>query len=349
MATLNIIVFGNSLYLYLVAIALYIVFTLALKLFERIIFRKLKAVCNGTAFKRLNFGLQLFEQTVLPALYIGAFYLAFSQLTLAGGLALGIHAVWVVVLSFQVTRFTLGLLVYYFEEVWVKSHAKPPQAQVMKSVITILRILVWGVAGVFVLDNLGFNVAAIVAGLGIGGIAIALAAQTILGDLFNYFVIFFDRPFEEGDSIAFEDTFGVIENIGIKSTRIRALSGEQIVVSNSNLMASRIRNNKRMAERRVLFKLGIVYETPLEKLKQIPEMIRKIIEKRPATRVDRVHFKEFGDYSLNFEIVYFVQTSDFIKYMDIHQSINFEIFETFQREGIEFAYPTQMELQKTVR
>ena len=174
-----------------------------------------------------------------------------------------------------------------------------------------------------------------------GGIAIALAAQNILGDLFNYFVIFFDRPFEVGDFITVDDKKGTVEYIGIKTTRLRSLTGEQIIISNSNLTGSRIHNYKRLETRRVLFTIGVVYGTPLEKLKRIPEMIKAIIEKHEFTTFDRVHFISYGDFSLNYEIVFFVDNPHYHIYMDILQQINFDIYEQFAAEQIDFAFPTQ--------
>jgi small-conductance mechanosensitive channel len=340
--------FGNPVYQYLFGILVYLSLILALRLFEHMIIRKIKLLVNGDAHKRSTYFIDLFEKTVVPALYFAAFYFSVAQLALAPALARSLYAIWIVVISYKATQLSVALALYFVEEVWIKKRAKPDQTQAFKSILSILRIVIWGVGVVFVLDNLGFNVGAVVAGLGIGGVAVALAAQTILGDLFNYFVIFFDRPFEEGDAIDYDGQVGVIENIGIKSTRIRSLSGEQIITSNSNLTNNKIRNYKRMTERRVFFKIGIVYETPLEKVKQIPAMIRSIIERQKLTRCDRVHLKAFGDYSLDFEIVYYVLNPDYNTHMDIQQNINYEIFEAFQKEGIEFAYPTTVEYLKSL-
>jgi small-conductance mechanosensitive channel len=180
-----------------------------------------------------------------------------------------------------------------------------------------------------------------VAGLGIGGIAIALAAQTILGDLFSYLVIFFDKPFEIGDFIILEDKMGTVEYIGIKTTRIRTLGGEQLICSNTDLTNSRVHNFKRMQERRVVFSFGVVYDTTTTKLKLIPGIIKQAIESLRETRFDRAHFKSFGNSSLDFEVVYYILTPDYNLYMDKQQAINMSIFESFEREQIEFAYPTQ--------
>jgi small-conductance mechanosensitive channel len=211
----------------------------------------------------------------------------------------------------------------------------------LRGMTVLINIFIWGIGVVFLMDNLGFNISAVIAGLGIGGIAIALAAQAILGDLFSYFVIFFDRPFEVGDFITAGDKSGTVEYTGIKTTRIRALSGEQLVFSNTDLTNSRIHNFKKMQERRVVFKLGVVYQTPAAQLEEIPKIVRAIIEKHNDVRFDRGHFASYGDFSLNFEFVYFVFGADYVKYMDTQQSINLEIYKEFEKRKMEFAYPTQ--------
>ncbi|MCZ7615125.1 MAG: mechanosensitive ion channel family protein [Ignavibacteriaceae bacterium] len=174
------------------------------------------------------------------------------------------------------------------------------------------------------MDNLGFDISAVIAGLGIGGIAIALAAQTILGDLFSYFVIFFDRPFEVGDFITVQDKSGTVEYTGIKTTRLRSLSGEQLVFSNHDLTNSRIHNYKKMERRRVVFTLRVIYQTTAEQIESIPKLVREIIESQQDVAFDRGHFASYGDFSLNFEFVYFVLEADYNKYMNIQQAINIE-------------------------
>ena len=206
---------------------------------------------------------------------------------------------------------------------------------------TVIKVAVWGLGVTFLLDNLGFKISAVVAGLGIGGIAVALAAQTVLGDLFSYFTIFFDRPFEVGDFIVIDDFLGTVEYIGIKTTRLRSLSGEQLIFSNTDLTSSRLRNYKRMENRRVVFQLGVTYQTKTEQLREIPEIIAHIIKKSDNTVFDRAHFSSYGDFSLNFETVYYVKSRDYNIYMDTQQTINLLIYRQFAEEGIEFAYPTQ--------
>lgn len=201
---------------------------------------------------------------------------------------------------------------------------------------------VWCIAVLVALDNLGIDVTTLITGLGIGGVAIALATQNILGDLFASLSIVLDKPFVVGDFIRTGDDLGMVERIGLKTTRVRSLSGELLVFSNSDLLQSRIRNYKRMEERRVLFRIGVIYQTTPSQLRRIPPMVREIIERWPTTRFDRAHFAAFGDSSYDFEFVYFVQSPDYNVYMDIQQAINLAIVDAFAAEKIEFAYPTRM-------
>lgn len=203
------------------------------------------------------------------------------------------------------------------------------------------RVVIWALALLFGLDQLGFDVTALVAGLGIGGIAVALAVQNILGDLFASAAIVLDKPFMVGDFIVVGTNAGTVEKVGLKTTRVRSLSGEQLVFTNAQLLNAQIRNFKQMQERRIAFGVGVTYETPLEKLRQIPAWLKAAVEAQRKARFDRAHFKEYADFSLNFEIVYYVLSPDFGVYMDTQQAINLAIFEKFAQEGVEFAYPTR--------
>lgn len=203
------------------------------------------------------------------------------------------------------------------------------------------RVVVWALALLLALDQLGFDVTALVAGLGIGGIAVALAVQNILGDLFASAAIVLDKPFMVGDFIVVGEHAGTVEKVGLKTTRVRSLSGEQLVFSNAQLLSTQLRNFKRMNERRIAFAIGVTYETPLEKLRALPGWLRAAVEAQPKARFDRAHFKSYGDFSLNFEIVYYVLSADFNVYMDTQQAINLAIFEKLAQEGVQFAYPTR--------
>ena len=225
----------------------------------------------------------------------------------------------------------------------VKRHmqADTATATTMAALGFLGRLLLWTALLLVALDNLGVDVTALVAGLGVGGIAVALALQNILGDLFASLSIVLDKPFVNGDFIVVGDMAGSVEHIGLKTTRVRSLNGEQLVFSNADLLSSRIRNYKRMQERRVLFKLGVTYDTPPRKVAQIPNIIRDIIEALDDVRFDRAHFSSYGGFSLDFEVVYYVLDADYNRYMDLQQAINLGILHRFAAEEIEFAFPTQ--------
>lgn len=201
------------------------------------------------------------------------------------------------------------------------------------------RIILWLMIALLILENLAINITALVASLGIGGIAVALAVQNILGDVFASLSIILDKPFVVGDFIVIDTAMGTVEHIGLKTTRLRSLSGEQVIISNANLLKERISNHKRMYERRVQFSIGLIYQTAEEDLKEVPTLIRTIVESQSDIRFDRAHFKEYTPSALNFEIVYFVLNPDYNIYMDIQQAINLSIFSAFAQKGIQFAHP----------
>lgn len=205
----------------------------------------------------------------------------------------------------------------------------------------VARTALWLVIVLMILDNFGVNITTLVASLGIGGIAVALALQNILGDLFSSLSIVLDKPFVVGDFIAVDDISGTVEYVGLKTTRIRGLGGEQIVFSNSDLLKSRIRNFKRMQTRRIVFGIGVTYGIDKAQLRSVPAILREIVEAQSQANFDRAHFKSYGASSIDFEVVYIVQTPDYGVFMDIQQEINFALFDRFADEGIEFAYPTR--------
>lgn len=191
------------------------------------------------------------------------------------------------------------------------------------------------------LSNLGIDVGALVAGLGVGGIAVALAAQNVLGDLLASLSIVLDKPFVVGDFIAVGSDQGTVQNIGIKTTRLRSLSGEELVFSNKDLLESRVQNFKRMTQRRVRHMIGVTYSTPLKKLEKIPEWISNIIVSEEKLQLDRCHLVAYGASSLDFELVYFVNDAQFNVHADIQQRVLLKVFRKFAEEKVEFAYPSQ--------
>ena len=203
----------------------------------------------------------------------------------------------------------------------------------------MLRLLTWTVAFLMMLDNFGFNITTLVASLGIGGIAVALATQNILGDLFASLSIMIDKPFEIGDFIIVGDALGAVEYIGLKTTRLRGLGGEQIVFSNGDLLKSRIHNHKRMQSRRVAFILRVTYGTPDAEMARIPQLVRAIVSARDDVDFERAHFFRYGEWSLDFEVVSHFKSPDYILHMDAQQAILLEVYRCFERERIQFAHP----------
>ena len=248
----------------------------------------------------------------------------------------------IIVVLLQLAIWADALVVHSIKRLVQKQTEEDVSSVAMITVLGFVsRMAVWSVVVLLVLDNLGFDITALVAGLGIGGVAVALAAQNVLGDLFASISIVLDKPFVVGDFIIVGDLLGSVEYIGIKTTRVRSLSGEQLVFSNNDLLNSRIRNFKRMYQRRVVFQIGLVYQTPHETLAAIPAMLREIVEAHEQTRFERAQFAKYGDFALIYEIVYYVDSPDYNLYMDIQQAINLEIHRRFEEQGIEFAYPTQ--------
>ncbi|MGP1680746.1 MAG: mechanosensitive ion channel family protein [Giesbergeria sp.] len=195
------------------------------------------------------------------------------------------------------------------------------------------------------LDNLGFDVNALVAGLGIGGIAIGLALQNILGDLFASLSIVLDKPFQVGDFVVIDDFSGTVENIGLKTTRLRSLSGEVLVFSNGDLTKSRLRNYKLMKERRIPFTFGIAFSATPEQLEQLPGAVKRVVDAQEQARFDRTHFTGFSGASLDFEVVYWMRTPDYSAYRDVQQAINLGMMREFASIGVEFAVSTRTVLQ----
>lgn len=333
--------FGNTVQDYFIALGIFLVGIALVRIFRKAILNKLKKWAETTETNLDDYIVSAVERFGMPMLNFAAVYFGIHYLTLTEFGEKAVHAATVVIITFYTIRL-VTIMIRVFIESYVKNQENGEEkVRQLKGVLLVINIGIWGLGIVFLFDNLGYDVTAIIAGLGIGGIAIALAAQNILGDLFNYFVIFFDQPFEIGDFIVVDDKMGNVEYIGIKTTRLKSLSGEQIIISNTDLTNSRLHNFKRMENRRILFSLGVTYQTTPEQLKIIPELIKSTIEAQENVKFDRAHFSNFGDFSLNFEVVYYVQSREYSVFMDINQNINLKLFEAFAEKGIEFAYPTQ--------
>ena len=243
----------------------------------------------------------------------------------------------ILLITFIITRVVNVVITWYAER---RSERKMSE-HILFVLKRIINAIIFLFALLIILYVLKIDLSGIVVGLGVGGIAIAFALQNVLSDAFSAFSIYFDKPFEIGDFIVVGEYSGTVKKIGMKSTRVQLLQGEELVLANSVLTTTEVRNFKKLRKRRIKFNFGVTYDTPSKKLKKIPDMIRKIIEVNKLNKVDRIHFKEFGDFSLNFEVIYYIKSKDYAKYMDVQQEINFAIKEAFEKESIEMAFPTQ--------
>lgn len=344
---------NNTVRSYLVAAGIILVISIIVRILKAVTIGRLRAWAERTRTSLDDFLVRGLNRTVLPLLYFMGVYAGLSYLTFPPPFGKALEVVFKIIVVFFVVRMIVSTISYFLRAYLIKQENGEEKIRQMRGLMIIVNVVIWCFGLVFLLSNLGYDVTAIIAGLGIGGIAIALAAQTILGDLFSYFVIFFDRPFEIGDFIVVDDKSGTVEYVGIKTTRLKSLGGEQLVFSNTDLTNSRLHNYKRMERRRVVFKLGVIYETPESKLKLIPGLIKSIIENQEDVLFDRAHFSSYEASSLDFEVCYYVLSSDYTRYMDIQQHVNFRIMEEFEKLDIGFAYPTQTlylpELEKSMR
>jgi small-conductance mechanosensitive channel len=333
--------FGNSILDYIIALLILFLSLLFVKVVRRVFIKRLKKFAEKTAMTFDDLLVRILEKIALPALYISCFYASAKTLKLPLGAGVLINALAMIIITFFSTRIVVIVAGWGINIYLAKKQQDPTLVRSLDGMLWAIKFLIWALAVIILLDNFGYKVSTLIAGLGIGGIAVAIAAQALLKDFFSYFSIVFDRPFKIGDFIIIGDFMGTVEHIGIKTTRIRSLGGEQVIFSNTDLTDSRVRNYKLMEKRRVLFRIGVTYETPLNQLKEIPKIIENIIKNTKDTAFDRAHFFSYGDFSLIFEVVYFVLSPDYNKYMDIQQEINFAIKEELERRSIEFAYPTQ--------
>lgn len=334
------IIFGNELRAFALALIFFVALLIAFYIFQAIVLNRLNKLAKKTETEYDNALLQIVESIRPPFYSFLAFYFATLVLNFNDTVR---RIITIVLLAWVVYQaiIALQLLIDFFIKRKVTEEGEDTAKSAIGTMGNIAKAVLWLLGLLFMLSNLGVNVTSVVAGLGIGGIAVAFALQNILSDLFSSFAIYFDKPFKVGDFIVVGEHLGTVERIGIKTTRLRALQGEEIVISNKELTSTRVQNFKKMQERRIAFSFGVTYQTPSKKMEHIPGMVKEIIEEIKEARIDRVHFKQFADSALSFEVVYYVLSPDYNKYMDIQQEINLKIKQAFEKESIEMAYPTQ--------
>lgn len=340
--------FGNTLGAYLDALIFFVLLVLGFYVLQRIILKRLRAISQKTETDVDDVAIKIIDSIHPPAYYFLSFYIASHTLVIGEIAQKSIFVIVVVMIVYQIVS-SIQILINYIAQKTLGNKDGDEQLESAVNMLSMIaKVIIWILGGLLIMSNLGINVSALVASLGIGGIAIAFALQGILGDLFASFSIYFDKPFVVGDFITNGANSGTVEKIGIKTTRIRSITGEQIVISNKELTETRVQNFTEMEERRVTSSVGVTYETSSATLKEIPAMIAKIVEDTKGVRFDRVHFKKFDDSSLGFEFVYFVESSAYPDHMDAQQKINYAIREKFETEKIEIAYPTRTLYTKNI-
>jgi small-conductance mechanosensitive channel len=333
---------NNDVRTWLIAAAVALIVYSGISILRRLVVRQVTALSRRTSNTADDLIADTLRRTTTYFLLFVSLYAASRVLTLTPSTDTALRFVGVIVIVSQVALWgTVVINTLIRRQMALRVEDDAATATTINALGFVIRLAFYSILVLMGLSNLGFDVTALIAGLGIGGIAIALALQNVLGDLFASLSIVLDRPFVIGDFIIVDDMVGTVEYVGLKTTRVQSLSGEQIVFANADLLNSRIRNFKRMYQRRIVFTLGVTYQTPRAQLEQIPSIIRAAVERQENARFDRSHFLSYGDFSLNFETVYHVLVPDYNVYMDIQQAINLEIHREFEAAGIEFAYPTQ--------
>ncbi|MGH8178357.1 MAG: mechanosensitive ion channel family protein [Steroidobacter sp.] len=334
--------FNNSPMAWLIACSVVVGVFLALSALRRVVRQYYKRLQSTEHTELLEIPLGVLSRTAVLFFVVLSLYLGLQTLTMGEKAARVLASAITIAIFWQAGVWAVAAASAWIERKRRRSMAVDRAMVGSLGIIGfMLNVLIWSLVVMLTLDNLGIDITALVAGLGIGGIAVALAVQNILGDLFASLSITLDRPFVVGDFLSVGDFLGSVEYIGIKSTRLRSLSGEQIIMANADLLGSRVRNYGRMAERRVVFATSVTYETPLDLIERIPVLLREIVEAQSDTRFDRSHFSKHAAASLDFETVYFVLSPDYNRYMDIQQTINVRLHRELAGLGVEFAYPTQ--------
>lgn len=331
---------GNSIGDYLLYVFIAFVVLLFIKLLRNLSIKALSRIFEGSDHYILNFIIKNIKKNIKPLEYFTVYYYLLNILNLSKKTQHTADIIALIIVTFFVMRFLLSLLEFIIRYK-LEGEENASKVHIVRSIIPAVKILGWGMCVVFILSNLGFDISALVAGLGVGGVAVALAAQAVLGDLFSYVAIVVDKPFEIGDFITVGEFSGSVSRLGIKTTRITSLSGEELIFSNSDLTGSRVKNYKRMTDRRIVFNIGVTYDTPIEKLKQIPQVITQVVAETEKTTLERCHFFSHGDFALIFQTVYYVHSPEYIDYMNAQQTINFMLHERLAAMGVEFAFPTQ--------
>ena len=337
---LETIVWNNTVRVWMVAAVTFLIGAAALIIFKRIVAGRIRRIAERTHTDWDNLALDLVERTRVLTLILIAALITARMLVLPARGERVLEILTIVMLAIQTAVWGNGIVSFGISRA-IRAREDGASRTTLAALDFLSRAVLWIIILALTLDNLGFEISTLLTGLGIGGIAVALAVQNVLGDIFGALSIVLDKPFVVGDTIHIDTFVGTVEHIGIKTTRLRSIYGEQLVFSNSDLLKGRIRNYKRMSERRVDLRFGVIYQTSPDDIAAIPGIVRQVIEGVEGTRFDRAHFRGFGDSSLDFETVWWVLSPDYAIFMERQQAINLGILRAFEGRGISFAYPTR--------
>lgn len=342
--------YGNSLHAWLIAMAAVLIAVLVLSILRRVLVARLGKIAQRTTTQVDDLVVELVRRTRWYFIVAVAIEFGTRFITLRSRVDARVGRAVLLFVVIQIGVWGNGVV-----DFWVTQFARRRAAEADTASATTVaalgyaaRAVLWALVFAMLLRVFGFDVTALITGLGIGGVAIALAVQNVLGDLFAALAIVLDRPFVIGDTINVDTITGTVEHIGLKTTRLRSISGEQIVMANGELLKARIRNYKRMIERRVVFTVDVTYDTPPDAMTRIPAMLREVVLTQSPVRFDRSHFATYTDSALRFETVYWVLDPDYGKFMDIQQAINLEVLRRFNAQKIEFAFPTRVVYTQTL-
>lgn len=328
---------------YLSALIIFLLSIIALRIFKFVVISRLKALAKKTSIKYDDLLVKLVDKVGWPFYAVLSLYISIQALFLPDVISTAVQYLFLLTAGFYITK-VVGSAIDYLAKQAVDDR-KEKGEKVDRGAVNLLaftsKFILWSIIVVLIISNMGYDTSALLTGLGIGGIAVALALQTVLSDIFAYFSIHLDKPFTVGDFIVIGSDMGTVERIGIKSTRIRTLQGQELVVSNKELTESRINNFKKMEKRRIVFNLSVGQDTPASKLDMIPGIIKGIIGKMEHAQFDRAHLKSIGDFALIYEIVYYMTTPDYNIFMDTQQSINISLIKELAKQKISMPFPTQ--------
>ncbi|MBT3817522.1 MAG: mechanosensitive ion channel family protein [Candidatus Magasanikbacteria bacterium] len=337
---------NNTLWQYTLAIGYFFGVLIALKIFKSFILVKLNKIAEKTENTIDDAVINTLQKIRAPFYFFISFFIAIRHVNINEVALKAISVFLIFGIAYEMIK-SLGDLIDYIIDLYIeKTVKKEKEKKQMRSMMRILRIFImivlWSITLLFILSNLGINVTSVVASLGIGGLAIALAVQNVLSDIFSAFSIYLDKPFEVGDFIIIGSDSGSVEHIGLKTTRLRTIRGEVLIISNKELTSTRVKNLRQLKKRRDSFMVNVQYETPIVKREKIPQIIEKIIENIEGAEYLRCNLFEFGESSINYELAYTIDSADYNVFMAVREQINLAIMKAFEKEDIQFAYPTQV-------